>query len=130
MATTNLADETYVSLETFKRDGTGVKTPVWVAPLEGNMVIFTDGTSYKVKRVRRNPKARVASCDVRGGSLGPWSDAACTVIADPDREARAYEALREKYGFQMRLVDFFSWLGGRIDRRAILEVSVDESAAS
>lgn len=124
MAASNLADETYVNLETFKRDGEGVKTPVWVAPLDGNMVIFTDGTSYKVKRVRRNPKARVAACDARGGHNGPWTDATCTVVTDPDREARAYEALHAKYGLQMRTVDFFSWLFGRYDRRVVLEVSL------
>lgn len=122
MANADLASETYVNLETFKRDGTGVKTPVWVAPLDGNMVIFTDGTSYKVKRVRRDGRARVAACDARGGSNGPWSDARCWVVEDPGREARAYEALRSKYGWQMRAIDFFSWLFGRYDRRVVLEV--------
>ena len=116
--------ETYVNLETFKRDGTGVKTPVWAAALDGNLVVFTDGTSYKVKRVRRSSRARVAACDARGGSTGTWFDAECWVIDDADREARAYDALREKYGWQMRLVDLFSWLFGRYDRRVVLEVRV------
>lgn len=130
MATTNLADQTYVNLETFKRDGTGVRTPVWVAPLDGNLVIFTDGTSYKVKRVARDSRARVAVCDVRGGNNGTWFDGTCSVITDDAREARAYEALRAKYGLQMRVVDLFSWLGGRIGRRVVLEVSVDETSGS
>ena len=125
-----LADETYVNLETFKRDGTGVKTPVWVAPLDDAMVVFTDGTSYKVKRVRRDSRARVAACDVRGGNNGPWSDATCTVVEDEAREARAYEVLRAKYGWQMRLVDLFSWLGGRIGRRAILEIRLTSASSS
>ncbi len=130
MATRDLADETYVNLETFKRDGTGVKTPVWVAPLDGRMVIFTDGASYKVKRVRRNPRTRVAACDVRGGSTGEWVDATCAVITDAAHEARAYAALRAKYGWQMSAVDFFSWLFGRIDGRMILEVNLEQGGAS
>lgn len=124
VATRNLADEPYVSLETFKRDGSGVKTPVWVAPLDESLVLFTDGTSYKVKRVRRNPRARVAPCDVRGGLTGGWVDARCSVVDDLAREARAYDALYAKYGLQMRAIDFFSWLFGRIGRRVVLEVTL------
>lgn len=124
-----LADETYVNLETFKRDGTGVRTPVWVAPLDDAMVVFTDGTSYKVKRIRRDPRARVAACDVRGGNNGPWSDATCHVIEDEAREAQAYGALRAKYGWQMWMVDFFSWLGGRIGRRAVLEIRLESTSS-
>lgn len=123
MASSALADETYVNLETFKRDGSGVKTPVWVAPLDGKMVIFTDSTSWKVGRVRRNSACRVAPCDARGGVSGTWVDGTCRIVEDEACEARAYEALYAKYGWQMRLVDFFSWLFGRIGRRAILEVS-------
>jgi hypothetical protein len=122
----DLADEAYVNLETFKRDGSGVRTPVWVASLDGKMVIFTDGTSYKVKRLRRNPKVCVAACDVRGGTAGPWAEGTCTIVDAPDREERAYEVLRAKYGLQMRAIDFFSWLFGRIGRRVILEVALGE----
>jgi len=128
VATAELADQTYVDLETFRRDGTGVKTPVWVAPLDGKMVVFTDGTSYKVKRLRRDPRVRVAPCDVRGNVTGAWVSGTGAVVTDSRREARAYEALRAKYGWQMRAVDLFSWLFGRIGRRAILEISLDAPA--
>ena len=67
----NLGDARYINLESFKKDGNGVKTPVWCAPLDGHIVVFTEGEAYKVKRVRRNPKVRVAECDVRGKVLGP-----------------------------------------------------------
>src|ERR1700729_2183968 len=46
------AAERYISLETFKRDGGGVKTPVWAAPLDGALVVFSAGDSFKVKRLR------------------------------------------------------------------------------
>ncbi|MDG2303426.1 MAG: PPOX class F420-dependent oxidoreductase [Candidatus Binatia bacterium] len=129
MAKTELADETYVSLETFKRDGTGVKTPVWAAPLDGTMVIFTEGSSYKVKRVRQNPKVRVAACDARGGGARDWVPGTCEVVPAGEHEDRAYQALRAKYGWQMTTVDFFSWLFGRIDGRVVLAVKLDEAAS-
>ena len=96
--TKRLADETYINLETFKRDGSGVKTPVWCAPLEDKIVIFTEADSFKVKRLRRDPRIRAAACDVRGKVRGTWQEGSGIVVDSPDREARAYEALHEKYG--------------------------------
>ncbi len=121
---TSLDHESYVNLETFRKDGSGVKTPVWVAPLDGRLVIVTDGTSHKVKRLLENPRCKVAASDARGNVKGPWYDAQAVVIADPARKARAIAALRKKYGWQIRMLDLASWLSRRIGRRAILEVEI------
>lgn len=129
MKAVELGDETYVNLETFKRDGSGVRTPVWAAPLDGKLVVFTDGTSWKVKRLRRDPRVRVAPCGALGATEGPWFDGVGEIVSDPAREARAYDALRAKYGLQMRAVDFFSWLSGRIGHRAVLELEVHDQAS-
>ena len=123
-AGTALDQERYISLETFRRDGSGVQTPVWMAALDGRLVIFTDGTSYKVKRLRNNPKCRVAGCDARGKVHGAWHDGSCAILSDPAQIARAYAALRKKYGWQMRLLDLFAFIGRRISRRAVLEVAL------
>jgi PPOX class probable F420-dependent enzyme len=121
---TPLDNETYISLESFKRDGGGVKTPVWSAPLDGRLVIFTDGTSYKVKRIGRNPKVRVAACGARGAVHGPWYDGQCRILEDAAEIERALGALRRKYGWQMLVGNFFSRLTGRFGRRKYLEVTV------
>jgi uncharacterized protein len=117
-------DARYISLESFKMNGDGVKTPVWCAPLDGKVVIFSEGEAYKVKRVRRNPKVRVARCDVRGKVLGPWFDGTAVIVTDAARQKRAYEALRAKYGWQMKTLDFFSGLTGKKDKRAVLEIDL------
>jgi PPOX class probable F420-dependent enzyme len=119
-----LGDERYISLESFKKDGNGVKTPVWCAPLDGKIVVFSEGEAFKVKRVRRNPKVRIAKCDVRGKVLGPWSEGTCVIVQDKGHEERAYAALRKKYGLQMRVLDFFSGLAGKKNKRAVLEISL------
>src|SRR5271165_3970515 len=69
---TPLDSARYINLMSFKRDGAGVETPVWAAPLDGKLVVFTNRDSYKVKRIGRNPKVRVARCNARGKLLGPW----------------------------------------------------------
>jgi PPOX class probable F420-dependent enzyme len=124
MVTNNLGNERYVSLESYKRDGNGVKTPVWVAELDGKLVVVTDGTSYKVKRIRRNPKIRLAPCSQRGRVRGPWVDGAARVIEDMAHAARAHEALTRKYGWQLWLFDTIAKIGRRFQRRIFLEISV------
>jgi PPOX class probable F420-dependent enzyme len=85
-----------------------------------------------VKRLRNGPRARVAACSVRGRVHGDWIDARGRVVGDPGIERDAYAALRAKYGWQMRLVDFFSGLTGRIAERAIVELepSADRPGAA
>jgi PPOX class probable F420-dependent enzyme len=115
----------YINLESFKKDGTGVKTPVWAAPLDGRLVVFTEGKSFKVKRIRNNPRVRAAECDVRGGVRGPFFEGTARIIDDdPARELRAYDALRTKYGLQMRVLDFFSGLAGKKAKRKVIEISL------
>ena len=105
-----LASARYVNLETFRKNGTGVQTPVWVAPDRDELVIFTNGDSYKVKRLRRNPAIRIAECNVRGGLKGPWYEGTARLVADEAGKQSALAALRKKYGWQMVLADW----GGRI----------------
>ncbi len=115
----------YISLETFRRNGTGVRTPVWFAELDGKLYVFTDGTSYKVKRLRRDVRVRVARCGVSGTVRGPWHTGSGRVVREPVLIERAYEALRAKYGWQMKTIDFASRLAGRIGRREILELTLE-----
>jgi PPOX class probable F420-dependent enzyme len=122
---TPLDRETYVSLLSYKRDGTGVETPVWAAPLDGKLVVFTLRDSFKVKRIRRNPRVRVAKCGMAGKVQGPWLDGTCEIVADPAREARAYQALDAKYGWQMRLGTLFRRIFGGLEKRVILEITLN-----
>jgi PPOX class probable F420-dependent enzyme len=113
MATKHLADERYISLETFKKDGNGVKTPVWAAGLDGKLVVVTDGTSFKVRRIRNNPKIRVAPCDARGNVRGAWVEGEARILEDAAHVTRAHEALKKKYGWQVWLLDVGAKIAGR-----------------
>lgn len=125
-ALTTLERERYINLETFKKSGDGVKTPVWFARVGDALYVFTDGTSYKVKRVRRDSRARVAGCDVRGTGLRTdWYDAKATLLEPGAEENSAYAALRSKYGIQMWLLDVGSRIGGRFGRRKVIRVAFD-----
>jgi len=86
------------------------------------MVIFTNGDSYKVKRLRRNPKIRIAECGVRGALKGPWHDGTGHLVDDPTRKQSAIRALHEKYGWQMKLLDWGAQLSGSKPNWAIIAV--------
>jgi PPOX class probable F420-dependent enzyme len=81
--------------------------------------------SFKVKRIRRNPRVRVAKCGVAGKLQGPWLDGSCVLVTDPAHEARAYDALNAKYGWQMRLGTLMRSLFGGLDKRCVLEITLD-----
>lgn len=119
-----LANESYVNLVTFRRNGATVETPVWFAILDGKLYVVTDGTSAKVKRIRATKKVRVAPCNVWGRVTGDWVDGSGRTLADKKLITRAHAALQKKYGWQMWLLDSTSQLFGRIGRRAYLELVV------
>lgn len=120
-----LESESYVTLETFRRDGRGVRTPVWFAILDGRLYVVTDGASAKVKRLRATRRIRVAPCNVRGGVTGDWFEGRGRVVRDPALAARAHAALVARYGWQMWILDGVSRLFGRIGRRAYLELTLE-----
>ena len=80
----------YLSLTSFKRDGTPVATPVWFVAKDGHLLVETDADSYKVKRIRRNPHVRIALCDARGRLRGPSVEGEAEIHpeSDPGRAER------------------------------------------
>jgi PPOX class probable F420-dependent enzyme len=68
----------YLSLTSFRRDGTGVATPVWFVEAGGRLLVETDAGSYKVRRIRRDPRVTIAPCTatgrLRGTPLPAWAE--------------------------------------------------------
>ena len=89
-------DGKYISLTSFKRDGTGVATPVWFVSDDGHLLAETDADSYKVKRIRRDAHVRVALCDARGRIHSEPVDADAKILSDDERE-RVERLLAQKY---------------------------------
>ena len=52
-------NQSYLNLESFRRDGTPVQTPLWFAEDDGVFYIYTLANTGKVKRIRRNPRVRI-----------------------------------------------------------------------
>jgi PPOX class probable F420-dependent enzyme len=104
---TPFVGQRYLNLESFKRDGTPVQTPVWFAEDYGVLYVYTLANAGKVKRIRRNPRIRLAPCTMRGTVTGPWVGAEGTIV-DATTAAHGHALLRQKYGWLKGIGDVFS----------------------
>jgi PPOX class probable F420-dependent enzyme len=111
-------DHKYISLETFKRSGQGVKTPVWFVLHGGVLYVYTEADSWKVKRIRNNPRVRAALCTMRGQVTGPWADGTAAIIQGDERRA-ADQLLSRKY-IVKRLFNWLTRITGR--ERAMIRI--------
>jgi PPOX class probable F420-dependent enzyme len=113
----------YLGLTSFKRDGTGVTTPVWFVAEGDRLLVKTDPHSGKVKRIRRNPVVTVAPCTAGGRLRGEPVQARAEVLAPS--ELRHVDALMDrKYRVDKVLVLPIYWAIQRLQgkRRAAAEV--------
>jgi PPOX class probable F420-dependent enzyme len=109
------AKQKYLNLETFKKNGMGVKTPVWFAEdpsvsldsSDAKLYVYTIGVSGKVKRIRNSPHVRIAPCDMRGRVLGEWVEARAEIVTG-EEDARGTQLLKKKYFPWKQLLDFFA----------------------
>lgn len=116
----------YLSLETYKKSGEGVRTPVWFAEAPepsgtgtkggasgspggtaGRLYVYTIGNTGKVKRIRNNANVRVAPCTARGRPLGEWTAARATILTGGEAE-RGVTLLNKKYFPWKQVLDFFA----------------------
>ncbi len=91
-----LSSQQYVSLTTYRKDGTPVATPVWVVGYENDVAIWTNAKSGKVKRMRRNPTVTLAPCTVRGRVTGEPVAGRARLLSTEDN-ARVQALIRRKY---------------------------------
>jgi PPOX class probable F420-dependent enzyme len=108
----SLQGRKYLNIETFRKSGQGVRTPVWFAgePEDGppeKLYVYSTADSGKAKRIRNNGRVRVASCDVRGKLVGEWIDARAEIVTGADAE-HGMQLLNKKYIPWKQLLDFFA----------------------
>jgi hypothetical protein len=110
----------YIQLTTFRRDGRAVATPVWLAPDGDALLAFSEATAGKVKRIRNSGRVLVAPCDGRGRTKGPAIEAVAT-LTDEAGTDRVIAAIRRRYGWQARVLQ---WFGGLRRREAAEQIGI------
>jgi PPOX class probable F420-dependent enzyme len=112
----------YLSVTSFKRDGTGVPTPVWFVSDGRRLFALTDLYSAKVRRMRRNPRVLIASCRANGKLRSEPVPAHVEVLTDTAELERVHDLLIERYKLSYRLAMLIYPLGRRLrGRRSVAE---------
>jgi hypothetical protein len=104
----SLAKEKHIALETYRKSGEAVRTPVWCMVDNGLLYVVTRSHTGKVKRIRNNPKVRVAPSSFSGEPKGEWAEGTAR-FAEGEEAERAVQLRKKKYGLQARLVGMMSY---------------------
>jgi PPOX class probable F420-dependent enzyme len=101
----------YLNVETFRKNGNGVKTPVWFAQDGEKLLIWTAFTSGKARRMRNNAQVKIVPSKADGTPLGEWVEATARVD-DSDLALKHVRTLmREKYGLVFTIFGLLGKLG-------------------
>ena len=93
----HLSKHKYISIETYRKNGTGVRTPVWFVVSQGLIYFRTDAKSGKVKRIRNNPQVKIAPCNMGGNVEGDWYEGKAK-FSDQAESMIAFSLINKKYG--------------------------------
>ena len=112
---TTLAEQRFVALTTFKRNGDPVATPMWIGRDGDDLFAWTPADSWKVKRLGDDPRVLLAPSSrtgkVRDG-VGPVAGTG-EVITDAGTVERLQRVIRRKYGLEYRLVTLIERIAAR-----------------
>lgn len=109
-------------METFYKDGRGVKTPVWFVQDGEKLYVRTIANSWKVKRVCNHPEVKLVPCKAQGQPIGEWVPGQARLLEDATREKEINRLLNKKYGMQKRSFDLLGNI--RKDQMGVLEIDL------
>jgi PPOX class probable F420-dependent enzyme len=118
---TQFAHQKYLNIETYRKIGKPVATPMWFAEENGTLYMYSLAHAGKVKRIRNNPRVRIVPCDVRGKPKGEWVEAKARIL-DEREAALGHKLLNKKYGWMKRIGDAFSQLRQR--QRVVIAIDI------
>ncbi|MCP4142334.1 MAG: PPOX class F420-dependent oxidoreductase [Chloroflexi bacterium] len=91
-------DQKYINLETFRKSGVGVKTPVWFVEENDAFYVWTEAESWKAKRIRNNGAVKITPSTASGEAVGEWVDAHATTDASSKALTHITNLMEKKYG--------------------------------
>jgi uncharacterized protein len=117
----DVAKSEYILLTTFTKDGRPKPTAIWAAPDGDRLLVITQETSWKVKRIRNTPHVTVAVCDMRGNPKSEAVDATAAIL-DKSANGATYDAIGKRYGLMGKTFNLFSKLRGGMQKNVTIEL--------
>jgi PPOX class probable F420-dependent enzyme len=117
----DVAKSEYILLTTFTMDGRPKPTAVWAPPDGDRLLVITQETSWKIKRIRNTPRVTIASCDRSGHPKGEAVEATAAIL-DKSANAATYDLIAKRYGLMGKTFGFFSKLRGGMKNNVTIEL--------
>jgi len=114
----------FLNLETLRKNGQSMKTPVWFTQDGDAMFVRTVADSGKVKRVRNNGTVRIVPCEADGTPTGQWVSAHAVEVTDEGTAVLVAGMLEKKYG-EERVRQFAAATVARGDRYTVLKINLE-----
>ena len=105
--------EEFLSLETYRKNGETIKSPMWFAQDNDALYVWTMADTSKVKRIRNNPHVNIAPCKRMGEVTGEWMTAHATIDDSPIMVAQVEAMLLKKIGLFFRIFRFIDAIRDR-----------------
>jgi len=112
--------KSYLNLETFRKTGVSVKTPVWFVQDGNTLYVRTVDGSGKVKRVRNNSMVKIVPCSMNGEPQGEWENATAVLVGG-DEAKHVEKLLDRKYGLMGKLFG----IQGKIKKTAYATIKIE-----
>ncbi len=109
----------YLNIETFRKNGQGIKTPVWFVQDGETLRVWTQAGAGKSKRIRNNGTVRIAPCTSSGQLLGEWQDARAKTDESPEAIKHVTKLMQKKYGIMFNIFGFVGRMRGGAKYTAI-----------
>ena len=106
-------DQKYINLETYKRDGTSIRTPVWFVIDNDLIYVITRDSTWKVKRLENNQDVQIVSCSFKGEPKKEWIKGKVEKITGKEADI-VIKLRKKKYGMFTRLIGIFTSQKGNL----------------
>lgn len=111
--------QNYLNVETVRKNGQAIKTPVWFAEDGGAFYVWTQANSGKAKRIRNHGAVNIAPCTASGDLLGEWIPARAQADESASALAHVTKLMKKKYGIMFHIFGFLGRLRGGAKYTAI-----------
>ena len=111
--------QNYLNIETIRKSGQAVKTPVWFVQDGETLFVWTQANAGKAKRIRNNGSVRIAPCTSSGEVLGEWIPAQAQTNEVPEAISDLEKLMKKKYGIMFHIFGFLGRMRGGAKYTAI-----------
>jgi uncharacterized protein len=102
----------YINLETYRKNGEAVRTPVWFVIENEIIYVTTISGTGKVKRLNHNKNVRIVPSNFKGEPKGKWIDGTSYFATESESE-QVIKLRKKKYGLLVKLVSIFTSRKGK-----------------